>query len=344
MSSEETPRPWVERSLWLDAVGHRIPAAITTPSQGRPAGAVVIVPGSLYLDVDGNMPMFGAYPHAYADLARQLATRGYVALRYAKRGPQTGSEVVDAEAAATARTFRSRVEVLGVAADTLRALAPGIPFVAAGHSEGAVVAFLSVSEGMDVAGVVSLSGPSVGIFDIMREQLPVPTGAGPQAYVAYDRIIGELRAGHPLPAFDATDPTLGSIAYIGQAGEAGIRYMVDLDAVDPVATAAAIPQPMLIVQGGHDRSVPEHHADALYAGREAAGRTTHRAFFPELQHFYKRVAGDVDPMAAFMIDTESEPDVAEAIARWMDEELPHGETDSGHGRTDSTENFPTSST
>jgi alpha-beta hydrolase superfamily lysophospholipase len=319
MVPQETPLPYVERSLWLEAVGHRIPAAVTMPPEGRPLGAVVIVPGSLYLDVDGNMPMFGAYPHAYADLARQLATRGCAALRYAKRGPQTGSEIVDAGAAATARTFRSRVEVLAAAAGELRALAPGIPVVLAGHSEGAVVVFLATSEGMDVEGVVSLSGPSVGIFDIMREQLPVPPGSSPEAYAAFDRIVDELRAGRPLPAFDATDPTLGSIAYIGQAGEVGIRYMVDVDAVDPVATASAVVQPMLIVQGGRDRSVPEHHADALYAGRKAAGRATRRAFFPELQHFYKRVAEDVDPMAAFMIDAESDPDVAAAIVRWLGE-------------------------
>jgi len=319
MASQETSPTYVERSLWLEAAGHRIPAAITMPSGVRPRGAVVIVPGSLYLDVDGNMPMFGAYPHAYADLARQLATRGYAALRYAKRGPQTGSEVVDEATATNARTFRSRVEVLGVAADTLRALAPGIPFVAAGHSEGAVVVFLAASEGMELDGVVSLSGPSVGIFDIMREQLPVPPGSGSEAYAAFDRIIGELRAGRPLPPFDATDPTLGSIAYVGQAGDAGIRYMVELDAVDPVATASAVSQPMLIVQGGRDGSVPEHHAESLHDGRVAAGRATHRAFFPELQHFYKRVAQDVDPMAAFMIDTESDPEVAESIVNWLAE-------------------------
>ncbi len=324
MTTQDKP-PYAEEALWLEAAGHRIPAALTTPAAGRPAGAVVIVPGSLYLDVDGNMPMFGAYPHAYADLARQIAARGYAALRYAKRGPQTGSTVVDADKAAASRTFRSRVDVLGVAVDTLRARAPGVPLVVAGHSEGAVVVFMAAAAGMPVDGVVSLSGPSVGIFDIMREQLPVAPGSGPDAYAAFDRIIGELRGGRPLPEFDATDPRLGSIAYIAQAGEAGIRYMVDIDAVDPVATAAAVVQPMLIVQGGRDGSVPRHHAEALHAGRDAADRPTRRAFFPELQHFYKRVAEGVDPRAAFMIDSESDPAVAEALARWIGEEVAQGD-------------------
>lgn len=318
---QDAPPAHVEEAMWIEAVGHRIPAALTLPAGREPQGAVILVPGSLYIDVDGNMPMFGARPHAYADLARQLATRGIAVLRYAKRGPGTGSQVVDPVTAEAARTFRSRVDVLTAALALLRTRVPGPPTVVAGHSEGAVVAFMAAAEGLAVEGVVSLSGPSVGIFAIMREQLPVPPDAPAQAYAGFDAAVAALRAGGPMPSLDPADPTLASLAWIARSGEAGVRYMAEIDAVDPVATAARIGLPMLIVQGGRDTSVPAHHADAIQGAREAAGLPTRRAFFPELQHFYKRVAADADPMASFMIDTESDPAVPEAIVGWMGQAL-----------------------
>ena len=318
---QDVPPAHVEEAMWIEAVGHRIPAALTLPAGREPRGAVILVPGSLYIDVDGNMPMFGARPHACADLARQLATRGIAVLRYAKRGPGTGSQVVDPVTAEAARTFRSRVDVLTAALALLRTRVPGPPTVVAGHSEGAVVAFMAAAEGLAVEGVVSLSSPSVGIFAIMREQLPVPPHAPAQAYAGFDAAVAALRAGGPMPSLDPADPTLASLAWIARSGEAGVRYMAEIDAVDPVATAARIGLPMLIVQGGRDTSVPAHHADAIQRAREAAGLPTRRAFFPELQHFYKRVAADADPMASFMIDTESDPAVPEAIVGWMGEAL-----------------------
>lgn len=318
MIVQDAPPAWVEEALAIEEAGHRIPAVLTLPASGRPSAAVLIVPGSLAIDVDGNMPMFGANTHAYADLARQLAARGHAVLRYAKRGPGTGSTVIDAEAAAANRTFRSRVTVLAAALAQLRARMPQpMPVVLAGHSEGAVVSFVAAAEGMPVRGVVSLSGPSVGIFDIMREQLPLPPDSPPDAYAAFDSAVAALRAGRPLPPLDPADATTASLAYIAQSGEAGIRYMVEIDAVDPLVTALRIHQPMLFVQGGRDTSVPRHHAERLAAARRDRALPTETAFFPQLSHFYKVAEPALDPMAAFTLTTESDPAVADAIAEWI---------------------------
>jgi len=314
----EGPPRFSEEMLSLEVAGHRIPAALTRPAERRPTGGLVLVPGSLFLDVDGNLPMMNARPHAYADLARQLAGRGLAVLRYAKRGPGTGSEVTDPEAAARHRSFQSRVVVLEAALDVLRGHVPeGVPVVVAGHSEGAVVATMAAAQGVATDGVVLLSGPSVGIFGIMREQLPVPPGSPPEAYRAFDRTVAALRGGGPLPELDASDPTLASLAYVAGYGEAGIRYMVEIDAVDPAATLGRVRQPVLIVQGGRDSSVPTHHALALRAARDAAGLPTESSFHPELTHFYKVGLEGLDPMEAFMLETESDPVVADEIAGWV---------------------------
>ena len=276
------------------------------------------MPGSLFLDVDGNMPMMNARPHAYADLARQLATRGVAVLRYAKRGPGTGSEVVDADVAAKNRTFQSRVLVLEAAMAVLRDRTPGdMPMVVAGHSEGAVVVTMAAAQGVAMDGVVLLSGPSVGIFGIMREQLPVPPGSPPGSYRAFDLVVDAFRRGEPAPDMDTSDPTLASMAYVAGFGEAGVRYMVEIDAVDPAATLAQVRLPVLIVQGGRDSSVPAHHAAALRAARDAAGLPTESSFFPELTHFYKVGLDGMDPMESFLLETESDPSVADEVAGWM---------------------------
>jgi alpha-beta hydrolase superfamily lysophospholipase len=304
--------PWVEEALTLEYSGVRMKAALTRPRDGRSRSAVLLVPGSLFLDVDGNMPAFNAYPHAYADLAHQLAGQGHAVLRYAKTGPGTGSEVVDSAAAAGIRHFAARVDIARAAADTLLAHVRGAPFVLAGHSEGAVVVALLGSRDARVRGVVSLSGPSVGLYDIMREQLPLPPGSPLEAYRTFDALVARLRAGEPLPSDVGRDPMTVMFSRIDANG---VQYLTEIDRVNPVTELSRVESPVLIIQGGRDTSVRLHHAERLAAGRGA--KRTQVEIFPELQHFYKRVAPDADPMTAFMIDTESDPAVARAIDRWI---------------------------
>lgn len=330
MPAQDAPAAYVEERTFVEAVGWRIPAAITLPANpgdlDAPAGLIVLVPGSLYSDVDGDFPMFDAHPHAYRDLARQLAERGHAVIRYAKRGPGTGAEVVDSTQGEASRQFQARVTVLKAAMRVLRARAGAdgadAPVVAAGHSEGAVVVSMAAAQGVRMDGVVILSGPSVGIYDIMREQLPIPPGASPGAYAPFDRVVAALRTGDGIPQIESDDPTLQSLAFVVRSGEAGIRYMTQIDAVDPVATLARVGQPVLLVQGGRDTSVPAHHAQALRAAREDAGLATELAYFPDLTHFYKVAPEGMDPMVAFMLDVESDPRVGQAIDAWIRRTLP----------------------
>lgn len=79
-------------------------------------------------------------------------------------------------------------------------------------------------------------------------------------------------------------------------------------------------QPVLVVQGGQDTSVPTHHGetlrDALLAREHGAERTTY-LFVPEVGHMFKIVPPDVTGPAAFGYPGEPDVRVADGIDRWV---------------------------
>jgi alpha-beta hydrolase superfamily lysophospholipase len=305
-----------ETALALEVLGVRLPARLTRPAEGGVESGIVLVPGSLFSDADGDyawpMPM---RPHVYRDLAHALAARGHAVLRFAKHGPGTGSVVTDAEAAGAHRRFRTRVDVARAALALLESAAGAPPRrVVAGHSEGGVVASLLAAE-TAVDGVVSLSGPALPLLDVMREQvaaMPPMSGDPAGDRALYGRLVHAIRAGEPQPPEAAANPLCAPLAAMDPASHA---YLREVSEVDPMAAIARVTAPVLLVQGGRDASVRPHHADDLAAAR--GGLPTARAWFPDLQHFYKTVPPEMSPMAAFALETESDPAVAAAIDAWV---------------------------
>src|SRR4051812_45978346 len=130
--------PAAERAIRLEVAGMSFPAVLSLPP-GALGGAVLLIPGSLFSDADGNFPTWNMRPRVYAHLARQLAAAGWASLRYAKPGPGTGSEVTDAEAATAHHRFTTRVTVARAALERMREelVVAGMPAprtVLAGHS------------------------------------------------------------------------------------------------------------------------------------------------------------------------------------------------------------------
>ncbi len=303
-----------EQPLEVLATGFAIPARITLPA-GAPKGAILLLPGSLFSDVDGDYPSMGMKPHVYADLAGQLAAEGWASLRMAKIGPGTGSRVVDQEEARRNTTFTARIAQAAEALRLLREAAPGGPAIVAGHSEGALAANLLAAgpHGRKIAGVVSLSGPALRLLDILRGQVAAMAGPGapPPDLSVLDAAIAAIRAGRPLAPEAARNPQTAMMASMPPAS---LVYLADVDRVDPLATIAKVRQPMLLIQGGRDDSVTPDQVAAL---AKARGRwPTEVRRFPELTHFYKRAAEGLSPQAAMALSTPSDPAVAQAVAAW----------------------------
>lgn len=302
--------PLREQDHIVIVAGVEIACRVTLPA-GTARGAVLLLPGSLFSDVDGNYPAMNLKPHLYADLAAQLGERGYAVLRMAKIGPGTGSRTVDPQAAARHAAFLTRVDAAAAGLTLLRKAAPAHPLIVAGHSEGALVASLLAAgpEAPAIDGVVMLSGPSTSIFSLMREQLLALMPAADLAM--FDRTIAAIRAGEPLPAGAQADPQTAMLAAMPAFS---LAYLRSTDQVDPAAALARVRQPVLIVQGERDASVAPAHADRLYAARRQL--PTALARFPALTHFYKVAPPGLPAMQSMALETVSDPAVAERIVSW----------------------------
>jgi hypothetical protein len=170
---------------------------------------------------------------------------------------------------------------------------------------------------------ISLSAPALRMFDLMRQQTAatVKDGVasfGPMRYsfAAYEQAMAFVREGKPVPADLLKQlPPMG----VWAMDIASKQYLRDYDEIDSRHLIAALACPVLIVQGKDDTSVSPDNADILFEARQGNAWPTDIAVFPGLQHFYKKVPAGLDPMAAFGLDTESDPAVAAAISAWIDQ-------------------------
>jgi uncharacterized protein len=312
----------VRHDLTLSVHGYDIPAALEIPN-GKPTGAVLLIPGSLFSNVDGDYPSWNMFPRVYAYLAEQMAERGLVVYRFAKNGPGTGSVETANAKPELVRNWKGRATVAHAALAHFRAelaarniTAPHM--VLAGHSEGAVVASVIAMEGADVDGVVLLSGPSVGILGIMIEQARnmLPAGADDASVKLLEKVVGYLRKGMAIPD-DLRAQATGAMGagFLVNMPPDGAAYMRDCDATDPLATIAQYEKPVLIVQGTIDSSVPVHHSEKLRDARGSKPTTYGR--FEGLNHMYKPVPPGASPQEIFELTGPTDPRVAEAIDNFV---------------------------
>jgi uncharacterized protein len=302
--------------------GVRIPGKLLLPQ--HPVAAVLLIPGSLNSDVDGNFaPMFPGQPpvapHAYKDLAGQLSSSGVAVLRFAKTGPGTGSEVVDRNIATEKyKLFPQRVRVAEVFLAELEKKCPGVPYIVAGHSEGAVVASILVQAHPDVRGLVLLSGPAQPLLRMMVSQQAESdrrnghmTPEREQQVTTALSTLEDFVASRPLPQGIGGNPYLAFFPFIVRPENA--PYMRSLESVNPSAELAKVRQPVLIVQGGRDASVFPQNAEALHQVQTNATVV----ILPELQHFYKKVPAELPSQESFAVNSDSDPAAARAISTWI---------------------------
>ncbi len=221
-----------------------LPGTLTLPRGAGPFPVVVLVHGSGAHDRDETI----AANRPFRDMAHGLAERGIAVLRYEKRTHRYPRLLSDDQLTIDRETTHDALLAIARLRQT-RMIDHRRIFVL-GHSQGGMLAPRIAGRAPDVAGVILLAAPARPLLDLLIEQ---------------QRRVGLLDDG---VINDAEQVALHRLVEGARAIRAGLdppasrlpmglsaRYWRSVDAVDPVAEAKAIRQPMLLLQGGRDLQV-----------------------------------------------------------------------------------------
>jgi dienelactone hydrolase len=220
-----------------------LPATLAMPKGKGPFPAVVLVHGSgpqdRHTTIGPNRP--------FLDIARGLAERGIAVLRYEKR-----TKAQPATFMAEPTIDRETTDDAVLAAQTLRRQ-PGVnakQVFVLGHSLGGMMAPRIAQRDPKIAGIVLLAAPSRPLLDILIEQnkrLAVLN----DGKVSDEESAALMRLGDSVKALRDGREMTAAQSPLGMPAD----YWRTVDAVDAVAEATKIAQPMLILQGARDIQV-----------------------------------------------------------------------------------------
>lgn len=264
---------FIERDFSVGTGARALPGTLAMPKSDTPARVpgVVLVHGSGPHDRDETI----GPNRPFRDIARGLAAAGIASLRYDKRTQARPQDYADG--AVTVDTETTDDAVAAVAAlQRAPGVDPGRVFVL-GHSQGALLAPRIAQRADGVAGLVLLAAPARPLLDILIEQhrrLAAMDGtvdaAEQQAIDTLVQQVAQVRDG---------DAAAGAPTPLGQPA----GYWRSIEAIDPVADARALSQPVLLLQGGRDIQVVDADWQRWRAAFTDDARFTLR-HYPALNH------------------------------------------------------------
>jgi len=241
------PDHFDEQEVTLGSGSLAVSGTLSVPHEAGPLPALVLLPGSGPLDRDETI----GRNKPFKDLAWGLATRGVAVLRFDK---VTYSHPVEVKQVANFTVVDEYTPAALAAIELLRQH----PVIDAqrvfllGHSLGGTVApRIAVSE-PSIAGLVLLAGGSDPLHWSIVRQVRYLASLDPKTASAWAPAIEEMseRARRvDSPDLSASTPADGLPFAIP------VPYWLDLRSYDPVATAATLVRPLLILQGGRDYQV-----------------------------------------------------------------------------------------
>lgn len=294
---------FAERDVVLGTGPLAVPGTLSLPAGPGPWPAVVLLGGGGAFDRDGssgpNKPL--------KDLAWGLATRGVAVLRFDK--------VTFAHPDRLPPDLTMADEYLPPARAAVRLLRqePGVDpdrIHLAGHSMGGKAAPRVAAE-VSVAGLVLLAADAQPMHEaaarVARRLAALAPGPGADEAVSALVRQAAVVAG---PALSRDTPS--ELLPLGFSA----AYWLDLRAYDPVATAAGLACPMLILQGGRDYQVTV--ADDLTRWQNALGHRPGVAIriHQDVNHFFFPGSGDSTP-AEYARPGHVDPAVVDEIATWL---------------------------
>ncbi|MER7827968.1 dienelactone hydrolase family protein [Streptomyces sp. NPDC096097] len=283
-----------------------VAGTVTVPRGDGPWPGVVLLSGGGPFDRDAtsgpNKPL--------KDLAWGLASRGVAVLRHDKVTFTHAAEV----AAADDFTMTREYVPYAVAAVRLLQEEPRVDssrvFVA-GHSMGGKVAPRVAETEPSVAGVVILAGDAEPMHRAAVRVVGhlATLGLGPHSEAALAEITRQAAIVETSlsPGTPREDLPFGLSA----------SYWLDLRSYDPVATAACLGKPLLILQGGRDYQVTVEHDLSLWREGLAGCPDVTIQIHEADDHLFFPGTGPSTP-AGYMAPQHVDAAVITDVAAWLD--------------------------
>lgn len=301
------PAAFTETPVTVGSAPWALPGTVSMPAGAGPFPAVVLLAGSGPQDRDEtigpNKPL--------RDLAWGLASAGIAVLRYDKR-----TRVYPAQMAAVADiTVKQEVTDDAAAAIGLLRTTAGVDpsrVFLAGHSLGGYLA-PRIAAGVpgQLAGIAMLEANSTPLARLVLVQVTylasLQGSPDPSASAQLDALRAQVALAESpdlSPATPASQLPLGVPA----------SYWLDLRTYDPLATAARLPVPMLLTQGGRDYQVPPSE---LVGWRQAlAGKDATFREYPSLDHLLLSGSGQPSP-DEYLVPGHVAPAVMADLVAWV---------------------------
>ncbi|OPX12788.1 serine aminopeptidase domain-containing protein [Mycobacterium sp. AT1] len=242
------PASFTEESVTVDSEPWATPGTLSLPNSPRPVPAVVLLAGSGPADRDATI----GRNKIMKDLTWGLASQGIAALRFDKVTHTHREALADVTDFTVVDEY---VKPAVAAIQLLRdhpAVDPTRIFVL-GHSQGGTLAPRIAAAEPAVAGLVVLAGATQPLHHTVVRQYRYLTALhAPGGDLDDDPTIQEITRQAAL--VDSLDPSSPASNHPPPLG-IPVSYWLDLRDYDPVAVAAQLGKPMLIVQGGRDYQV-----------------------------------------------------------------------------------------
>ena len=266
-----------ETPITIKSPGHELAGMLVTPKNVRNFPVVVLVHGSGPSDMDETV----GPNKPFKDLAAGLAAKGIATVRYVKRTKVYSYEF--------RKAFTTKEEVTD---DALAAIAYAKTIAGAdtkqiyllGHSLGGMLAPKLAAMSPDLKGIILAAAPANKFTDVLIEQnknafeeLKDTTQATRKTL---DQTLKELER--------TRISQLGKIKPDSLIMGLPASYWADLNQYDQVGTAGKLKNRILIIHGGMDFQVLNHHSQMW---KDALGKKKNVAFktYPNLNHLLSEV-------------------------------------------------------
>jgi pimeloyl-ACP methyl ester carboxylesterase len=191
-----------------------------------------------------------------------------------------------------------------------------------GHSEGGVIAPILAYEKPSMAAVVLLAAPARPIVDVMLEQNGRELDRAGIQGEERKKVLAEVARYLAL----ASGPEKVDLQDVPEDYRSlfGMRaWLREHARIDPLANVARLECPVLVLQGGKDFQVsPDRDARVLQKALDDAKNPDHElVVFSDLDHLFKKVAGEESSLAEYYQKRPVDPRFLETLSQWLSKRL-----------------------